>query len=139
MSDLLFQECATCTAKPGMPTLCVGCQHNRTLIETLTADLSAAQAREAALREALGEVAEFPLEPPEDATSDGKLTFACGQLLAMRSMALTALATPSPIAEALLEVVWAAEKAVNALDDARIGTAGMALQSALAKLKEAGG
>lgn len=28
-----FMECDTCRAKPGSPPLCVGCLHNRTVIE----------------------------------------------------------------------------------------------------------
>lgn len=31
-----FVECDTCHAKPGSPTLCAGCFHNRDLIEKLT-------------------------------------------------------------------------------------------------------
>jgi len=30
-----FIECDTCAAKPGMPTLCRGCLHNRTVIDRL--------------------------------------------------------------------------------------------------------
>lgn len=30
-----FLECDTCRAKPGSPTLCKGCLHNRTLIEDM--------------------------------------------------------------------------------------------------------
>lgn len=30
-----FIECETCAAKPGMPTLCKGCLHNRTVIDRL--------------------------------------------------------------------------------------------------------
>jgi hypothetical protein len=30
-----FQECDTCRAKPGAPTLCLGCLHNRTVIDRL--------------------------------------------------------------------------------------------------------
>lgn len=30
-----FVECDTCRAKPGMPPLCYGCLHNRSLIERL--------------------------------------------------------------------------------------------------------
>jgi hypothetical protein len=33
---LEFMECETCSAKPGSPTLCAGCLHNRSLIEKLT-------------------------------------------------------------------------------------------------------
>lgn len=32
-----FIECDTCRAKPGSPMLCEGCQHNRGVIERLTA------------------------------------------------------------------------------------------------------
>lgn len=30
-----FQECPTCRVKPGMPTLCSSCLHNRTTISKL--------------------------------------------------------------------------------------------------------
>ena len=30
-----FVECDTCRAKPGTPTLCLGCQHNRSAIRLL--------------------------------------------------------------------------------------------------------
>lgn len=32
-----FKECAACAAKPGSPTLCPSCLHNRTTIDRLTA------------------------------------------------------------------------------------------------------
>lgn len=32
-----FKECATCAAKPGSPTLCAGCLHNRTTIDRYNA------------------------------------------------------------------------------------------------------
>lgn len=32
-----FQECESCKAKPGTPTLCAGCLHNRQLIATYQA------------------------------------------------------------------------------------------------------
>jgi hypothetical protein len=34
-----YQECAECAAKPGSPTLCPSCLHNRTQINRLVADL----------------------------------------------------------------------------------------------------
>lgn len=34
-----FVECATCAAKPGSPLLCRACQHNRSLVSTLTTKL----------------------------------------------------------------------------------------------------
>jgi secreted protein with Ig-like and vWFA domain len=37
-----FMECDTCRAKPGSPTLCAGCLHNRRLIGMLRANLDAA-------------------------------------------------------------------------------------------------
>lgn len=30
-----FQECADCAAKPGSPTFCAACLHNRTLVSKL--------------------------------------------------------------------------------------------------------
>lgn len=33
--DLEFQECATCAAKPGSPSLCASCLHNRHAIGVL--------------------------------------------------------------------------------------------------------
>lgn len=33
-----FLECDTCRAKPGSPTLCKGCLHNRSLIESLSSN-----------------------------------------------------------------------------------------------------
>lgn len=33
-----FAECATCAAKPGSPTLCRACLHNRTTINELRAE-----------------------------------------------------------------------------------------------------
>lgn len=35
MKDLKFTECDACSAKPGSPTLCLGCLHNRNVIERL--------------------------------------------------------------------------------------------------------
>ncbi len=37
------KECATCRAKPGAPTLCEACAHNRNLIARLTAERDAAR------------------------------------------------------------------------------------------------
>jgi hypothetical protein len=34
-----FQECAACAAKPGAPTLCAACLHNRTTINRLCAQV----------------------------------------------------------------------------------------------------
>ncbi len=34
-----FKECSECASKPGMPTLCESCLHNRTLIERLKMQL----------------------------------------------------------------------------------------------------
>lgn len=34
-----FRECASCAAKPGSPTLCVACLHNRATIDRLLASL----------------------------------------------------------------------------------------------------
>jgi len=39
-----FQECDTCKAKPGSPTLCEGCLHNRQAISLLESGM--AQMRE---------------------------------------------------------------------------------------------
>lgn len=36
MTNNKFMECDTCRAKPGAPTLCEGCLHNRAVIERLT-------------------------------------------------------------------------------------------------------
>jgi hypothetical protein len=36
MTNEQFMECDTCRAKPGSPTLCGGCLHNRRVIEALT-------------------------------------------------------------------------------------------------------
>ena len=33
--SLEFMECAVCAAKPGSPTLCASCLHNRTVISAL--------------------------------------------------------------------------------------------------------
>jgi hypothetical protein len=35
MIELDFKECDTCRAKPGAPTLCAGCLHNRRVIAQL--------------------------------------------------------------------------------------------------------
>jgi hypothetical protein len=35
--ELYFVECDSCRAKPGSPTLCVGCRHNRWLFNKLKA------------------------------------------------------------------------------------------------------
>ena len=32
---IAFRECPSCAAKPGSPTLCVACLHNRTMIDSL--------------------------------------------------------------------------------------------------------
>jgi hypothetical protein len=34
-----FKECESCAAKPGSPTLCAACLHNRTTIDRLLAAL----------------------------------------------------------------------------------------------------
>lgn len=39
-----FEECATCRAKPGTPSLCLSCLHNRTLIHKLQALVKTARA-----------------------------------------------------------------------------------------------
>jgi hypothetical protein len=33
--NLVFKECPTCAAKPGSPTLCESCYHNRYVIRML--------------------------------------------------------------------------------------------------------
>lgn len=38
-ADLEFKECASCAAKPGCPTLCAACLHNRQVVATLHAKL----------------------------------------------------------------------------------------------------
>lgn len=38
-----FIECDTCRAKPGSPTLCAGCLHNRRIIEALTGRMTQAR------------------------------------------------------------------------------------------------
>ncbi len=35
--NLQFQECESCSAKPGAPILCKGCLHNREVISKLLA------------------------------------------------------------------------------------------------------
>lgn len=35
---LEFMECTSCAAKPGAPTLCVACVHNRSVIDELIRD-----------------------------------------------------------------------------------------------------
>lgn len=35
MTDPWFKECAACAAKPGSPTLCEACIHNRDLISSM--------------------------------------------------------------------------------------------------------
>jgi hypothetical protein len=37
---LEFNECDTCRVKPGSPTLCSGCLHNRAVIEELRSQVS---------------------------------------------------------------------------------------------------
>lgn len=44
-ADLDFQECATCAAKPGCPTLCASCLHNRAVIGALHAKLEGEAAK----------------------------------------------------------------------------------------------
>lgn len=39
MNENEHLECATCMAKPGAPTLCPACIHNKYLIEKLKADI----------------------------------------------------------------------------------------------------
>jgi len=36
---MIFMECEACRVKPGAPTLCLSCQHNRTLFTRLLAAL----------------------------------------------------------------------------------------------------
>lgn len=36
--NLEFKECESCSAKPGSPTLCESCLHNRTVISDLNKD-----------------------------------------------------------------------------------------------------
>jgi hypothetical protein len=40
-----FWECASCRAKPGQPTLCESCVHNRALLEHLKGELRRANDR----------------------------------------------------------------------------------------------
>ena len=43
--ELEFKECEGCSKKPGHPTLCKGCLHNRALIQRQTEDIEDLQDR----------------------------------------------------------------------------------------------
>ena len=49
MIELDFKECDTCRTKPGAPTLCAGCLHNRRVIKQLKDSLRYHIARQRAL------------------------------------------------------------------------------------------
>ena len=48
-----FQECDKCSKKPGSPTLCKGCSHNRYYIGTLESQIERQQGLQTIIKELL--------------------------------------------------------------------------------------